>query len=119
MCQAIIPRSVLWCVEAERLLTGVEHCRLQCMPVELMNGLASESRAVLTDIAGNAFNGANFMAVLVALVGFLPDQFKLQAPGGCSQSDSEAVGRIADSLRGLYDETDEASGSSDSETLCR
>ena len=45
---------------------------MQCVPVDAMPGVTEVSRSTLVDLAGNAFNGASYMAVLLGLLAALP-----------------------------------------------
>jgi hypothetical protein len=101
---AIIPRSLIWLPSGNRLLTGYEHCMLQCLPTTAIPGLEDESRALLIDLAGNMFNGANYMAALVSLFAALPETFALRPRSDHAESDNEVTTMITDRLSGVFDE---------------
>ena len=108
----LIPRSMVWVASRSRLLTGHEHLLCQGMPVELLD-LTGESRNLLTDLAGNMFSAATYMAVLIGLLSSLPDDVKVDRELDDTKSDEELVSRIAACVSNLYSQT---SCESDSDT---
>ena len=104
-CGTLIPRSLMWLPAEGRVLTGYEHLRLMCYPVELLPKLTEVSRFLQVDLAGNMFNGASFQLVLVCFLASLPANMKIDwslATDG--PSDEELATDIADSVAALYSE---------------
>lgn len=72
LANAIIPAATWWHSKRQRLIVGWELARLQLIPVDEIPGATAFPQKLLADLAGNAFNGASFLCVLIAVLSCLP-----------------------------------------------
>jgi len=72
LCRTLIVRSTVWYGPLQRCLTASEKCALQCIPVNVMTGASQIQPRSLTTLAGEAFNGAAFSAMLLGLLVHTP-----------------------------------------------
>ena len=74
-CSTLLTQSTVWVVSRGRILAGPEACSLQCIPCSVLPKSQSLNRSCLVPLAGDAFCGASFMSVLLAIFVHLPSQF--------------------------------------------
>lgn len=72
VCSTLLTGSHIWLCGSNRLLTGWEACLLRCIPVDALRGASAMTRRSLTALAGDAFCGASFGAVLIGIMVHLP-----------------------------------------------
>ena len=73
MCfSTIVCHSHIWVAEAERILTGWESCLLQGIPIDAFPTASQMGRRALINLAGDAFCGAAFAAVLIGVLTHQP-----------------------------------------------
>ena len=94
----IVPGSLIWAKHLSRPLLGPEMLRIQMMPeTAVSKGMAAEvSGHMMADLAGNAFTGTVFSAVVIAAL--------LRAPVGApadGHADADANAKAAESVLGL------------------
>lgn len=113
MARTLIPRSLVWVntPNQQRLLTGWEHMLLQGMPMHAVDKDGATSRAILVDLAGNAFNGASIVAALLCLLAALPCGFVMAAEDLQPEGAELLPAEIMDSALGAF----AVQGSSDEE----
>ena len=97
VCPCILPRSMLWCRRAFRLLEGPEKLRLQALPWLSVDQVGPHFTTLeLSDLAGNAFCGANVMSALLAMLSTYP--FPLDVPDDCGWDRAVEVARACVSI---------------------
>lgn len=73
LCSTLLTGSGIWKKTESRLFLGWEACSLQCIPCAALPGSMQMSRRLLCYIAGDAFCGAAFSAVVIGIFTNLPD----------------------------------------------
>lgn len=94
-CGALLPKSIKWIPGRSRLLTAYESMALQCFPMDAVPGVEAVPRSTLRSLAGNAFNGASYMAALVALLSSLPVAARVTPQSDEDEDDDAVVARAA------------------------
>ena len=92
----IVPNSVIWCTTLERCLLGAEMLRIQMMPSSIIDAgiSAGVTDHLLADLAGNAFTGSVFSAVLIAALVHSP----------CAASDAAMPSAtVVDEIADIFD----------------
>ena len=72
LANTVIPATTWWHSKRQRLIVGWELARLQLIPVDEIPGASSFPQRLLADLAGNAFDGASFLCVLMAVLSSIP-----------------------------------------------
>ena len=87
-CAASLPQFLrCWMSDLGRLLLGWEMCRLQGIPCDALPNAKGMNRKLLGHLAGDAFCGAAFSAVLCCILLHLPE-----VPETAQSEDDEHVG---------------------------
>ncbi len=102
-CGAIFPKSLKWSKSQNRLITGYELCLIMNIPLANMPLAARESRNLLSDLAGNSFCGASYMAALVCFLASLPQDIRLRHDDDPA-ADESLVNHIQDVTCNLYED---------------
>ena len=72
VCSTILTSSNIWKRSRARPLLGWELCSLQCIPCDALPGAKLMPRKLLTYVAGDAFCGAAFSAIVLSIFTHLP-----------------------------------------------
>mmetsp|Transcript_45615 Transcript_45615/g.102382 ORF Transcript_45615/g.102382 Transcript_45615/m.102382 type:complete len:575 (-) Transcript_45615:5-1729(-) len=89
---ALLPGSLIWLTQRNRILTGAEGLLLQHVPKQLFEN--QPNRRIFMSLAGNAFNAASFMITMLALLGHLP-----KMGTGAGEGPVEAIVEHSDEAR--------------------
>lgn len=72
LCRTLVIRSNVWYNPLRRCLTGAEKCALQGIPCSVLAGASKMQPRSLTMLAGDAFNGAAFSAIVLSMLLHIP-----------------------------------------------
>ena len=78
--QTLCPNASTWLASQNRLLLGYEALAIQMCPVSWLSGCGNmyDNNALYLDLAGNAFTGSCYAAVMLAALATFPKPVQLQ-----------------------------------------